>query len=83
MMQGLPATRKFVTPSDKAFAMVVYKNNFERWYEEEFEVDPRVREKQAKWTESKNARKSGHSNKILWLGTRRLRTNEQELHDEC
>ena len=36
--------RKFVTPSDEAFAMVVYENNFARWYEEYFEVDPRQRE---------------------------------------
>ena len=63
MKQRHPNHSAKVMPSVEAIAVVVYKNNFEKWYEEYFEVDPRQQEAKAKQTDSGNTRKSGHSNK--------------------
>lgn len=55
--------RKFATPSDEAFAMLVYENNYDKWYNEYDEADKNNRTERARWTDSGNKLKTGYSNK--------------------
>jgi hypothetical protein len=56
--------RKFVTPSDEAFAMLVYENNYNKWYEcHRTEKEPEGRTEKALWTSGGDKNNHGHSNK--------------------
>jgi hypothetical protein len=56
--------RKFVTPSDEAFAIVVYENNYRKWYEcYRTKTKPESRTEKALWTSSGERNKNGHTNK--------------------
>lgn len=55
--------RKFVTPSDEAFAVLVYENNYRKWYECFYDHDPKNRTEKALWTSGSEQNRHGHSNK--------------------
>jgi hypothetical protein len=72
------ALRKFATPSDEAFGMVVYQNNYQKWLQMHVVNDSKDQTVPAKWTNGGQQAKNAKTKKFCgWAkaGLQQLNTN--------